>query len=177
MQQSLIFLGQFQDEDIDWFINHGQKRVVEPGEELIRLGKQLKAMFLVLDGQLQVFSGGAKPEEIAKATVGDVLGEVSFVDSRPPLASVVAEYRSVVLAVPRPDLHFHLEQNAGFAARFYRAMAMFLADRLRQANVRLSSNGDDLESTDTQELSAEMLDNLHLAGNNFDRIRRILNVD
>jgi CRP/FNR family transcriptional regulator, cyclic AMP receptor protein len=62
------------------------------------------------------------------------MGEMSFVDQAPPSATVQAMEPSFVLDIPRRRLNAKLAEDAGFAARFYRALSMFLAARLRATN-------------------------------------------
>ena len=89
----------------------------------------------MLEGQLSVVQG--TPErEIARIGAGEIVGEMSFVDARPPSATVRAATDVVVYAISKQLLQWHLEHNVAFAARFYKAVATFLSDRVRQATKR-----------------------------------------
>src|SRR6185436_6178421 len=70
-------------------------------------------------------------KDIANLMCGEVAGEMSFLDSRPPSASVRALEKCSVLAIPKSRLSQKLETDTAFAARFYRALGVFLSDRLR----------------------------------------------
>jgi hypothetical protein len=60
-----------------------------PGSaELIRQGMPTDSLFFVLDGEFEVFT--AKAPQLAILEAGEVMGEISFVDSPPPTASVKA---------------------------------------------------------------------------------------
>jgi hypothetical protein len=63
-----------------------------------------------------------------------------------------------------------------FGCRFYRALAIFLADRLRGTVRRRSGADTSLEGTAIlkDELDVEILDNLSLAGSRFDRMLKVL---
>ena len=80
----------------------------------------------------------------------------------------------LVLALRRTVLQQKLDQDTGFAARFYRALAIFLSDRLRATVSRLGGGppaptlGDDVPAED--ELDPNVLDTVHLAGRRFTRI-------
>ena len=67
-----------------------------------------------------------------------------------------------------------LATDLGFSSRFYRALCVFLADRLRQTANRLGygSAQEDVDARD--ELNDDLLDNVHLAGARFDRMLRRL---
>ena len=105
------------------------------GTVIIQQGVPVDSVFIVIDGQLQVYSGSV---EIAKLLAGEIVGEISFVDSRPPSASVKATVDSQVLAIPKAALRAKLQKDLGFASRFYLSLATFLADRLRVADARLT---------------------------------------
>jgi CRP-like cAMP-binding protein len=100
------------------------------------------------------------------------------VDARPPSASVTALEDTTVLAVPCRELAQKLEREAEFAARFYRAIAVFLSHRLRAAGQRLDYGaGQELREdvAYADELDPAVLDQVHLAGSRFDEVlQRVL---
>jgi CRP-like cAMP-binding protein len=175
MRKTLYILGRLLDEDIEWMISVGTRRSLAPGAPLIRQGEPADALSIVLDGRLAVEIGG---QQITQLGVGEIVGEMSFVDADPPSATVRAARSSLVLCVPRDALARHLEADLGFAARFYRAVATVLSGRLRQWNARAGLEpvdpvgSDELDSGD--EVDAAVLDNLHLAGARFDHILKRL---
>ncbi len=170
MRKVLYILGQLSDEDIEWLVANGRREAVSPGATLIQEGTPVAAVYIILDGLLAVLAGGAAETEVARLGAGEIVGEMSFVDARPPSASVRALRDSLVLAVPRSRLAARLDQDVGFAARFYRAVAIFLSDRLRNTMGRLGYRAgrplaDDVIYDD--ELDDNVLDNVHLAGARF----------
>jgi bacteriocin-type transport-associated protein len=174
MRKSLYFLGILDDIDVEWIIRSGTKKTVPTGTVLIEEGKAIDAMFFVLDGEFEVsIHTVSKPVAILKA--GEVLGELSFVDSRPPNATVKAIRESVVGVVPRTELHKRLEEDIGFQARFYHSLAIFLADRLRTTTSQLGYGGElqlDEDIEDIDELASHLLDVMSLAGNKFTEMQR-----
>ena len=67
-----------------------------------------------------------------------------------------------------------LSSDPAFAARFYRALCVFLASRLRSTTRRMGY-GNDAEDADAKdELTDDLLDNVHLAGARFDRMLKRL---
>ena len=129
MRKALYMLGDLKDEDIVWLASVGQRLTVPGGKEVIRAGQPLETLFLVIDGSLQVTVG--KDHRLAELGAGDILGEMSLVEKRPPAVGVSTLSESRLLAVPHAVLREELARNEGFAARFYRALAVFLSDRLR----------------------------------------------
>ena len=92
---------------------------------------------------------------------------MSFVEDRPPSATVKALASSVVLSIPRVQLAAKLKQDTAFAARFYRALAVFLSFRLRKTVSQLGygkSSPTEEEKEASDELDANVLDNVYLAG-------------
>jgi CRP/FNR family cyclic AMP-dependent transcriptional regulator len=177
MRKALLFLGILNDSDIDWMVAAATKQDVSVGETLIHEGKAVHSVYLVLDGQLAVTVKASEGREVARLRCGEVVGEMSFVDSRPPSATVRAVEKSRVLAIPRNRLNTKLTQDIAFSARFYRAIAVFLSDRLRETVGLLGyGSGQPLDeaSSYADEMSSEALDNLSLAGARFDLLQRRL---
>lgn len=172
MRKALYILGILNDSDIDWLSQNGKIISLDPGKTIITQGKPVDTLFVVLDGELQVFS---KNVEVARLQSGEIVGEISFVDARPPLASVKALTKSSVLAVNAEALRNRLAKDSSFASRFYRAVAVFLADRLRVTTSRFgygNSNQDTSHSEDPDELHPELLDSIDLAATRFDKLLR-----
>src|SRR5438105_13820951 len=101
--------------------------------------------------------------EVARLMSGEIVGEISFVDKRSPAASVTAIESSHVLAVPRAELEKKIDTEVHFAARFYKALALFLSHRLR-STVGLLGYGQQAVQIDADrdEIDPDSLDNLSL---------------
>jgi bacteriocin-type transport-associated protein len=172
MRKVLYLLGQLSDADVDWLLRHGSKRRVAAGTALIRERQPIDALFILLDGTL-VVSGTALGGASIRLGSGEVVGEMSFIESRLPSASVTAAGPCTVLAVARRDLTARLESDTGFAARFYRSLALFLSHRLRNTTRQLGyGQGKQLdEEVDAEdELDSQLLDSIHMAGSRFDHV-------
>lgn len=176
MRKSLLYLGILNDTDIDWMIAHGTRQTVPAGGVLIQEGRAADAVYVVMDGALSVSVASLGGREVARLLSGEVVGEMSFVDTRPPSATVTAVEDSFVLALPRGPLQARLEQ-VDFAARFYRALAVLLADRLRSTVGRLGYDGPDLPETvreEFDEIDPDVLANVAMAAARFDWMLRRL---
>ena len=177
MKKVLFILGELTDDDIDWMIAISTQERVPAGTTLIREGQLIDALYIVIDGTFTVSVQALGGKEVAHLSSGEVIGEMSFVDERPPSATVTAAVESVVLTIPREDLVAKLQQDIGFASRFYRALAIFLSDRLRGTVSRLSSGREPSaeERTDQENsLAPNIRDNLALGGTRFDWLLRRL---
>lgn len=172
MRKALYFLGILDDSDVAWMMRNGKKMTVGPGTVLIEQGKPTDWLYFVLDGALVVYTRSAPRIAVLKA--GEVVGEVSFVDSRPPTANVRAEVESKLGAIPRPVLTEKLQEDIGFAARFYQSLSVFLADRLRTTVGSLGVQELVLDENveDVDELAPHLLDNVSMAGTRFAEMQR-----
>lgn len=149
MKKAFLILGELNNEDIDWLARQGNKRCLKPGETLIFEGQQINALYFVLSGTLSVLIQAPRDRELARITTGEVVGEISFIDDRLPIATVRAIETTEILEIPRYRLLPKLSHDPGFAARFYRGLSRCLSDRMR-ATVRRLGYGMNL---DTPELS------------------------
>jgi CRP-like cAMP-binding protein len=162
MKKALYMLAGFSDRDFDWLLNTGRKNRVMAGHALIREGETTDALHIVLEGTLIVSVAATGNEEIAQLGSGEVVGEMSFVDLRPPSATVRALEDSWVWSVPRSQLNAKLMQDIEFSAHFYQSVAVFLCDRMRDTVGRLGYSKDQLALSET-DLNAQTMGNLELA--------------
>ncbi len=169
MRRSRYLIGILSDEDIDWLRHRGRRQFVPADGVVIRQGEMVGAVFVLLEGRLGVLSPEGHPAHLL--LVGDVFGEVSFVDSCTPIATVQALEPSTVLRIDASDLRVRLERDVAFAARFYRAISTFLADRLRTR--ALMEAGEPEEGT-ALDPSPEMYEALTLADARMDHVLRRL---
>lgn len=134
-----FILGTLRDSDVYWMQTAGKTEQVPGGTVLIQEGTPLDTFYIVLLGTLSISRVANDGREIARLGIGEILGEMSFVDARPSAATVTTIEDSMLLAISQQKLAIKLEQDDGFAARFYRAIAMFLSSRLRSTVVQFDS--------------------------------------
>lgn len=166
MKKVLYILGELEDDDAEWLSEIGAQRKIPRGEVLIREGRTIDSVFFVTQGTFAVTTGAAG-QEVARVGVGEVLGEVSYIDRYPPTATVTALEDAVVLAVSRESLTAKIHADPGFAGRFYKAVAVFLAERLRSTLRQIGSGARDDAGS---ELDLDALDTVSRAGVRFERI-------
>lgn len=136
MQNARYIAAGLSDADMLWLLSVGKLRTLNAGERLVAAGKPLAELFFVTSGKLGVVldDGG----RVAQLHHGDVVGEMSFIERHPPVVSVWAEERTEILAIPRKQILDRFEREPEFAARFYRALAVFLSERLRDTTAAVS---------------------------------------
>lgn len=173
MRKVLYILGQLNDEDAEWLARTGRIRTCKEGEVLINEGVATQDLYFVLDGEVGVQVKGAG--EVARLGRGELVGEMSFVDSSPPSATILAHGGARVLAVEKAAIGARLRRDNGFAGRFYKAIAIFLADRLRSTMGRMrSTEGLHRDQIMDDELDESILDQISLAGSRFEHMLSIL---
>lgn len=172
MRKVLYIFGILTDGDIEWLARIGRRQRLTDGDILIKEGERSSFLILLLEGELLVHADGIG--QVARLGTGEIVGEVSLVDSGPPSATVTARGDGLALFVDRAQLLQKLETDEGFAARFYRALAMFLADRLRASRLSTGAGIADREGISKDELDSEIMDHVFAAGERFNRMLRIL---
>jgi CRP-like cAMP-binding protein len=168
MRKVLFIFGQLVDTDIEWLAKNGRRRRLDAGSILIREGIPVDTLYIVLEGRLAVVQG-PNERDIASLEAGEIVGEMSFIDARPPSATVRAATDVVVYAISKQVLQQHLAQNIAFAARFYKAVATFLSDRVRLTTLEMEA-----DPASVDELDDSVLDNLERAGARFDALGKTL---
>ncbi len=171
MRRVLYILGLLKDEDIAWLTGSGSKVKLAVGEVVIQKGEAVENLYILIDGQLGV-QLSEKQQEPFKIESGEIIGEISLLDSRPPIATVTALASSLVLQIPKNLLLQKLDRDEGFSGRFYKALGIFLAQRLRSTTVAFGFESGDLEAdeVDPDEIDPDLMENLSLAGARFRQI-------
>ena len=145
-----VLLKELTNSDIDWMIARGHRREIAAGTLLIQEGKAADSLHILLDGILTVTvsqpdnnpltrafaaieGGEILGREIARLSSGEVVGELPFVGTSLTATTVKAVEKSLVMSIPQQELATKLQQDVGFASRFYRAIAIMLSDRLQSS--------------------------------------------
>jgi CRP-like cAMP-binding protein len=173
MRKALHLMGFLDDLDVQWMGESGSQHQISAGTVLIREGTPIDSLYVVLDGALSVCVAAHHEKSIATLFSGEIVGEMSLVRAKPPSASVVALEDSHVLAVPLSRLSLKLAKDNAFAARFYHAVAAFLADRL-SVTVGRFGYGSAQQDVDPDELDDSAMDEIALAANRFDDLLKSL---
>ena len=165
MKRVLFLLGHLNDLDIEWMINNGSKAELETGDRLIRKGEIIENLYIILSGELSITDGESQ-KHIALIGAGEIVGEMSFLESRPPSVSVIATQPSTIYSISRELMNSRLANNLEFKANFYYAISLFLSNRLRKTTSQLGYGSPDEADT----IDENVLDGISQAGSRFGQI-------
>jgi CRP/FNR family cyclic AMP-dependent transcriptional regulator len=170
-------LGQLSDSDIEWLTKAGHTRSVAAGTTLIYARKPSDSVYIVLSGLLSISVAIRGEHEITRLGYGEIIGEMSFLNQRSSSITVEAQDDSTVFEISKSILAAKLEEDMEFAARFYRVLAISLANRLRNTVVRLSHEKNmkaDEEAKIEDSPETKTLKSLHVANFRMDHILKRL---
>lgn len=125
-------------------------RIVEKDEYLITEGGTNHEMYWVLAGEFIITKSNQDNQNVilGKVVPGEVVGEMSFLDSLPRSASVKATMQSEILVIPHKKFIDVLDNQP----RWFRSLMQTLSQRLRTANAKIARKVVD---TDTDKHSTE----------------------
>ena len=172
MRKVLLIFGELTDGDVEWLARAGERVRYEPGTTLIPVNSRVDKIYFVLDGQVAVKA--ASGALIAYMGSGEIVGEMSLVDPAPTAVSVEITAATTLLCITDAQVREKLASDLGFASRFYRALCVFMADRMRHTTTVLGYGSAAFDQHAKDELNDDMLDNVHLAGARFDRMLKRL---
>lgn len=141
-----IFLNQLSNSDIQWLKQNGRSQQIEAGNISIEQARSPNFFYLVIRGELvgsisqnqggrlgRAFAALEEDvdleREIVRFSPGDVLGHIPAVELTAAIMTIRATENSTLLAVSCEALRTKIAEDIGFAARFYRAIAMLLLER------------------------------------------------
>jgi CRP/FNR family cyclic AMP-dependent transcriptional regulator len=108
------------------------------GQEIIKEGARVDHLYILRRGSVSVeLEGTTARAVIAVLSAGDVCGEMAFLGDSTANAAVVAKDEVEVDAIWADDLRELVAVFPGFGVRFYRALAVLLAQRLRETSKEL----------------------------------------
>ena len=172
MRKVLFIFSVLGDGDVEWLAQAGERVHVDPGTVLVPLGSRVDYVYFVLEGRLVIKTRAG--ETIAHLESGEIIGEMSLVDPAPTAVAVEVVADATLLRIADAVLREKLNTDPAFAARFYRALCVFMADRLRQTTQRMGYGAATEDKHAKDELNEDLLDTVHLAGARFDRMLKRL---
>ncbi|MFY9329134.1 MAG: GGDEF domain-containing protein [Georgfuchsia sp.] len=129
-------------EEVGHLLDACNIETIAPGAHLLEPGVPNYHLYLVLDGELLVYPGGAGLPEHVALGLGDCVGEISLIDGQQVSALVVPSRETRLLVISHDILWAMIERSHGIALN----LLGILAGRLRNDNLALVANqADSLE--------------------------------
>ncbi|MBW4482021.1 MAG: cyclic nucleotide-binding domain-containing protein [Tildeniella torsiva UHER 1998/13D] len=139
--------------DIDWMMACGDRHTLATGQSWLHPYVVPEWVSIIVEGGLGesvAAAQGAVDEAVLidKLSQGDMVGFSPLLDA-PNLTTVTALTSTLVLSLPMTQLRAKLSEDVAFAAHFYHAIALQLADRLRRLfeqpnRLRFWASGNDV---------------------------------
>ena len=95
----------FDETTLSMLVEHCREISLEPKEVLFHENDLENAMYLILEGELEVFKG---PKQIAVLGPGNYLGEMSLIESKARSASARAEKKTLLMEINEEHFHTYL---------------------------------------------------------------------
>ncbi len=111
------------------------ERNYEAGEYIFSQGQPGAALFIVLEGQVEIelFEDG-KNYILAKLEKGHFFGELALLDDSPRSASAKALRDTKTIALYRSDLNKMIQVDPQASSLVFRSLATLVGDRLKKTN-------------------------------------------
>jgi diguanylate cyclase (GGDEF)-like protein len=115
---------------IDQLLKEFRACDLEAGEILLSPFNRNQYRYLLLKGQCQVYLGSLENQPVSTLSIGDCVGEISFIDNQHPSAYVVASEPSSALRLHRESLINLFQQSP----QLMHNLLELLCERVRQGN-------------------------------------------
>lgn len=130
LRASLKFLT---DEDLQLLAQRLQDQRYRAGDTILREGDRHQGIWVLRSGSARIMQDFLGTQaEINHLDAPALFGEMSFLESRPASASVIADEDCDVAFCDGVDLQSLLASVPGLGSRFYQSIAVILSGRLRR---------------------------------------------
>jgi len=129
---------------LDWVAQHAHRRVFEMGRNVMTIEQPGEAVYVILHGTVKIhIEQGERDVIIAILGTGDMLGEMSLIDSIGRSASAVTLENSLMLWMDRSTFNYMLDNFPPVARNLVKILSarVRLSDQLIQALATLDVNG------------------------------------
>ncbi len=126
------FLSYLNVADREALLAAAYRKSFETDEVILREGETRNAIFVIYSGQARVERSHMDIDvEIARLGVGEIFGEMGFIEGFEASASVVADETSEIGVIDAQRVQALIDADPYFYGRFYQSLAQILSRRLR----------------------------------------------
>jgi CRP/FNR family cyclic AMP-dependent transcriptional regulator len=129
---------------LDWIAQHAHRRNFEAGRNVMTIEQPGEAVYIILHGTVKIhIEQGERDVIIAILGTGDLLGEMSLIDSVGRSASAVTLETSLMLWMDKTTFNYMLDNFPPVARNLVKILSarVRLSDQLIQALATLDVNG------------------------------------
>jgi len=129
---------------LDWIAQRAHRRIFEAGRNVMTIEQPGEAVFIILHGTVKIhIEQGERDVILAILGAGDMLGEMSLIDSVGRSASAVTLESSLMLWMDKVTFNYILDNFPSVARNLVKIMVsrVRLSDQLIQALATLDVNG------------------------------------
>jgi len=129
---------------LDWVAHRAHRRIFEAGRNVMTIEQPGEAVYIILHGTVKIhIEQGERDVILAILGAGDMLGEMSLIDSVGRSASAVALESSLMLWMDKITFNYILDNFPPVARNLVKIMSsrVRLSDQLIQALATLDVNG------------------------------------
>jgi bacteriocin-type transport-associated protein len=121
-----------------WVTDYGSEVQCDGETELITEGEQSEYLYFLVSGTAKVVtSKGNQRIDLAELAPGEMFGEMSFVENRPPVASIITSGSCRLLKVAKTKLQASVEKSNEIGTELYQLFGRKLASQLSIQNTFL----------------------------------------
>jgi CRP/FNR family cyclic AMP-dependent transcriptional regulator len=140
--RTVPIFGGLEDAELERLWSYTEVQRHGPGETILHQGDLAKEMFVLLDGEVEIFAGdGAEAQILGRLKRGDCFGEMAIIDIQPRSASVRAVTPVSLMVIGFDDLIRVYQFNMQTYTIIVLNIAREISRRLRRANERLAAAG------------------------------------
>jgi len=133
--------------DLERILSRARFIAAKPGELILTEGTPGDGLYIVLEGQIEVFlppgvgAGGRRPTRVRLASLGPgrCLGEYGAIDDQPSSASAVALTPAKLCFLPKAQFRALVAENDQFGRIVYANLLRYLISRLRSKDRELDT--------------------------------------
>ncbi len=141
--RTVPIFGGLEDAELERLWSYTEVQRHDAGETILRQGDLAKEMFVLLDGEVEIYTGDEdeRARTLGRLKRGDCFGEMAIIDIQPRSASVRAVTPVSLMVIGFDDLIRVYQFNMQTYTIIVLNIAREISRRLRRANERLAAAG------------------------------------